>query len=119
MSNSIINQIITNVIGTATQIITLLFVVALLVFAWGIVKLIAAAGSPEKLKNAKGILWWGVIGMAVLGSVFGLVLFLQNYFGVKGNAPVQVPQFVPIPAGGSGNNNSLNPNLPDWGPNGP
>ena len=79
-----VETIVNNITGLARLIITLLFVLALLVFVWGAVKLILAAGDPEAIKEAKSFMWWGVIAMAVLASVFGLVTFLQSYFGVTG-----------------------------------
>ncbi|MBI3442273.1 MAG: hypothetical protein HY007_00665 [Candidatus Sungbacteria bacterium] len=89
-----VNTIVTNFTGLARLVITLLFVLALLVFVWGAVRLILAAGDPAKIKEAKSFMWWGVIAMAVLASVFGLITFLQSYFGVTaggGFTPIIVP----------------------------
>lgn len=91
---SLINQIIVNLIGTARLVLVLLFVLALLVFVWGMVKFIFAASNPEEIKKARGILWWGIIGMFVLASVFGIVVALQVYFGV-GAPSIPIPQFGP------------------------
>lgn len=79
-----VNTIVTNITGLSRMVITLLFVLAMLVFVWGAVKLVLAAGDPDAIKKAKSFMWWGVIAMAVLASVFGLVTFLQSYFGVTG-----------------------------------
>lgn len=95
---SLLNQILVNLIRTATLVIVLLDVMAIMVFVWGIVKFIFAASNPEKLKDAKKILWWGVIGLFVLASVTGIVIALQSYFGVT-NQRIPVPQFGP--GGGS------------------
>lgn len=95
MPPSQINQIIVNLIGTARLVLVLLFVLALLVFVWGIIKFIVAASNPEQLKKARGILWWGVIGMFVLASVFGIVVAIQVYFGIAGDVPIPIPQFGP------------------------
>ncbi len=92
---SLINQIIVNLIGTARLVLVLLFVLALLVFVWGMVKFIFAASNPEEIKKARGILWWGIIGMFVLASVFGIVVALQTYFGVEGAPEIYIPQFGP------------------------
>jgi len=95
-----VNTILNNVTTAARLLVTLLFVLAMLVFVWGAVKLITAAGDPEAIKKARGFMWWGVIAMAVLASVFGLVTFLQSYFGVTGGGGFQN---VPIPANIIGN----------------
>ena len=107
MPPSQINQIIVNLIGTARLVILLLFVLALLVFVWGMVKLIFAASNPDKLKEAKGILWWGIIGMFVLASVFGIVVALQVYFGIEGPPQIPIPQFGPGGINSIGGNNGI------------
>lgn len=77
-------------------IVTVLFVVAIAVFGWGIIKLIASAGDPEKRKEAKGILIWGVIAIAVLALLFGLVQYLSTVFGVtQGTLRIDVPTVRP------------------------
>lgn len=93
-----VNSIVTNFTGLSRLVVTLLFVLAMLVFVWGAVRLILAAGDPEAIKTAKSFMWWGVIAMAVLASVFGLITFLQSYFGVEGGGgfkPVSVPSIAP------------------------
>lgn len=110
MPPSLINKIIVNLIGTATLVIVLLDIMALAVFVWGIVKFIFAASNPEKLKDAKQILWWGVIGLFVLTSVTGIVIALQTYFGVTSQSipilqfgPVTIPGFTGSGYQGGGN----------------
>ena len=77
-------------------VVSIVFTLALIMFAWGIVKLITAAGDPEKLKAAKGHIIWGIIGMTVLASLFGLITFLQTYFGITGQSGT-----IPIPGIGN------------------
>jgi len=86
--------------GTLTilsTIVTILFVLAIAVFAWGIVKMILAAGDPEKVKEARGIIIWGVIAIAVLASLFGLVTYLRTVFGVDAsmNLMFEIPNVKP------------------------
>ena len=91
---TLIGNLIVNVISTFNMLVTLLFIVALLVFAWGIIRMILASSQgPQALQEAKGILLWGIIGMAVLASIGGIVLFVQQFFGVDSNAVIQAPQF--------------------------
>ena len=54
------------------------FVLALVVFAWGVVKYLTAAGDAAKLKLARPFLWWGIIGLFVLASVWGLIKFIAD-----------------------------------------
>lgn len=81
-----------NLIGTVTVVV---FMLAILVFAWGIVKLIASAGSPEKIKQAKGIIWWGLIGMFVLASIAGIISFFRSELGIESIQTIPAPQFTP------------------------
>lgn len=92
-ANDVVSPILENAVNAARILIALAFLFALFMFAWGIVKFIAAAGDPEKIREAKQFLLWGVIGMAVLASIFGLITFLQSYFGVPGGAGD-----IPIPS---------------------
>ncbi|MFY9462832.1 MAG: hypothetical protein WAP52_01460, partial [Candidatus Sungiibacteriota bacterium] len=61
-----ISGIIISMIGLVKLTAQLVWLIALVVFGWGIVRLIASAGNQEELKKAKGIIWWGIIGMFVL-----------------------------------------------------
>ena len=81
-----------NLLDTANILVTLLFVVALLVFAYGIIRYLMAAGDESEIRSARGYIIWGVIGMAVLASLFGLILFLRSVFGVSGDpGNIQAP----------------------------
>ena len=62
----------------AGSIIIFLEVLAVAVFLWGIVKYISASGNPEKRKQAKDLIIYGLIGMFVLVSFIGIIYILQN-----------------------------------------
>lgn len=78
--------------------IPIVFALALLFFLWGLAKYIFAAGNEEAKDAGKRIMIWGIIALFVMASVWGIVAFLQDVFGVTGNT-VDVPD---IPGGGSG-----------------
>jgi len=88
-----LNDILTSLQGTTKKALQLVMTIALLVFVWGIVKLIAAAGNPQKIKEAKAIILWGIIGVAVMGMIAGIVLFIQGYLGIPGGGSITPPQF--------------------------
>lgn len=81
-ANDLVTPIANQILSTVKVLVTVVFVLAIVAFGWGIVKFIFAGGDPTKLGEAKSFLLWGVIAMAVMASVFGLTQFLQNYFGV-------------------------------------
>ncbi len=70
-------------------IVPLIFSVALAVFLWGMVKFIQAADSSEK-EEGRQFMIWGVIALAVMLSVWGLVDVLNNTFGIRTVVP-QLP----------------------------
>ncbi|MEK7561079.1 MAG: hypothetical protein AAB539_03935 [Patescibacteria group bacterium] len=90
---TLLGQQLNSLIDTFNGLILLLLLIAIVVFSWGVVKLIAAAGSPEQIRKAKGILWWGIIGIAVMASIMGIINFLQMAFGISGTGIINVPQF--------------------------
>lgn len=63
---------------------------ALLVFIWGLVKYIWSQGTDGKVEGKK-IMVWGVVALFVLFSVFGLVRFMREAFGIERNAGLPPP----------------------------
>lgn len=90
---SLIEALIKKTTGLIGLLTALVFTLAVLVFAWGIVKMISAAGNTEKIKQAKGIIWWGILGMFVLASIGAVILFLQEEIGIQDWTVIPVPQF--------------------------
>ncbi|OHA00467.1 MAG: hypothetical protein A3C07_01260 [Candidatus Sungbacteria bacterium RIFCSPHIGHO2_02_FULL_47_11] len=94
-----VSPVAQNILAALNLVVTIVFILAVIVFGWGIVKLIVAAGDPGKIKEAKGFLIWGVIGIAILASIFGIIQFLQQYIGISsGTQPIQPPG-VTLPVG--------------------
>ena len=89
-------MLVTGALSILSTVLTILFVLAIAVFAWGIVKMVMAAGDPEAVKEARGIIIWGVIAIAVLASLYGLVEYLKTVFGVmSGNLNLGIPNVKP------------------------
>lgn len=69
-----------------TPIITFLFVLATVVFLWGVIQyVIGNQGEPKKLEQGKQIMIWGIVGMFVMVSAWGIVKLLCDFFGTCGN----------------------------------
>ena len=75
-----IETIIRNVTSAARTVINILLVLATLVFLWGVVQFIAGSGDPSKRDKAKGIMMWGIIGLAVMAAAWGAAWILIAYF---------------------------------------
>jgi hypothetical protein len=62
--------------------ITLAFSAALLLFFWGVAVFMFSAGDSKARSEGKYRIFWGVIIMFILGTVWGLVRILrQTFFG--------------------------------------
>jgi len=68
-----INQAIVN------PLIRVLFAVALLVFLWGILQMLTGRDDAEKLVTGRRHMFWGIIGLAIMVSVFGIIQVIINF----------------------------------------
>jgi len=66
----------------------LLWALAIAVFFWGLVKFIARADDAAEREKGRTLILWGVIALVVLVSVWGLVAFLTQSFGISIIQPV-------------------------------
>lgn len=63
-------------------LINLLFVLATVVFLWGVIRyVIGSQGDPKNLDAGKKIMFWGIIGMAIMASAWGIVKIICRFFG--------------------------------------
>ncbi len=62
-----------------------LFGLAIIYFFWGVAKYILSAGDPKAAAEGRSIMIWGIVALAVMASIYGLIYFLQNSFGVNAN----------------------------------
>ena len=63
-------------------LIVLLFALATVLFGWGVVRYIIASqgGSDAGVTKAKDIMVWGIIGMFIMASAWGIVFLLCDFF---------------------------------------
>lgn len=78
-----INQFILN------PIIRLAFAVALLYFFWGIVQFINSETADSKRDEGKKKILYGLLGMFIMFSAYGLIKFILNSLGISSNAGTQ------------------------------
>ena len=74
-------SLLRGVAGIINTLVGILIAGAVIFFIWNVLKYIRAADGDKKAEAAKGMLW-GVIGLAVIVSVWGLVGLLQTTFQV-------------------------------------
>ena len=62
-----------------TRVGYLLIAFAVVIFLWGVFQFIRAGGD-EKTQAGKEFMFWGIVGLFVMVSVWGIVAILQNTF---------------------------------------
>jgi hypothetical protein len=68
--------------GILDPIIGLLFVLATVIFLWGVIQyVIGSQGNETKLEKGKQVMIWGIIGMTVMASAWGIVAVICQFFG--------------------------------------
>lgn len=90
---------LTNIANTFIQI---LIAVAVLYIIWHVVRFLIIGGTDEEArKTARTAILWGVIGLFIILSIWGLVRILTNTFRTDTSAPVsqyptiQYPTTIP------------------------
>lgn len=75
-----------SVIGGITDflmsLVPLLTGVALLVFFWGLVEYISQAGSGAEVEESKKRMVWGIVGLFVITTIWGIVKFIGGSLGI-------------------------------------
>ncbi len=70
------------------NVVPLLMSVAVLVFFWGIIKFIAQAGDERAVEEGKGFIIYGLVGIFVIITLWGIVGFMQESLGLGGGGIV-------------------------------
>lgn len=72
----VINRTILN------PLIQFAFVVAFVIFIWGLAEFIRNANNPEGRKKGQDHMLWGIIGLVIMVGVYGIIAILVNTFGL-------------------------------------
>jgi hypothetical protein len=83
MNNGIIG-IIDAASGIITKVlIPLAFALCLFYFFWGVAKYIrTGAGSDKAAEEGKRVMIWGIVGLFVAFSIWGIITFIQDELGI-------------------------------------
>lgn len=82
--------LITNVINPITAFI---FVLAAFVLILGIFKYITAGGDEEKVKSGRSFIIYGIIGLALMTMIYGLVNIITGTIGLTDADLSNTPSF--------------------------
>jgi hypothetical protein len=75
----IITKIVSNIV---VPVVEVMFLVALTVFVWGVFGVISKGGEPTVRNDAKNHVLWGVIGMVIMLSAYGIIRVIGGTIGV-------------------------------------
>ncbi len=81
-------------------LIGLFITLAIVVFFWGLIRYLVNAG--EEKSEGLQIMFYGVIAIFVMVSIWGIIRLLQSTFKVTSTDPV-IPKGIQINTGTSGN----------------
>lgn len=85
-----VNSLTAKLVGIGNIIIYLLVSLAVIYIIWNVIQVfVRGKDDPEGGKNAKIQVLWGIVGLAVILSIWGLVGILTNTFRTTPtNAPI-------------------------------
>jgi hypothetical protein len=72
-------------------LIPIFFGLAVVYFFWGLIQYIRSAGDPKKASEGKSIMIYGIIAIAVMASIWGIVGWLQGVVGLNGATAITPP----------------------------
>jgi len=88
-----IYDVVQDIRGILDVVLPLLMALGVILFLWGVVKYITAAGDEEKLKEARKFIVWGLIFLAVMVALWGFVTLIRNIFQVQEGGSPTSPSF--------------------------
>jgi hypothetical protein len=68
-------------------LILLAFVLSSVYFAYGVVKFLSLGAADKSRDEARKAILWGMVGMLIMFSVYGLIKFILATFGISENDP--------------------------------
>ncbi len=74
------------------SVVPFIFAIALVMFIWGVVQFVINSSEEAKKEKGRQFMLWGIIGLAVMVSVWGLVNVLGQTFGLNTGV---IPQASP------------------------
>lgn len=72
-----INRVIIN------PLIVFLFALAMVYFIYGLSRYLLSPDNEEVRKTSKQQILWGIVGMFIMISVFGILSLIMNTFGIE------------------------------------
>ncbi len=75
----LVDKIVVEIVNPA---IALIFVAGLVVFFWGLVEFLWNRADSDKQEHGKRHMLWGVVGVFIMLSAYGILALFTNAFGI-------------------------------------
>lgn len=86
-----ISDLVTQAGQIIAKLIPIMFALAIIYFFWGVTQYIRGAGDPKKASEGKSIMIYGIIGLAVMASLYGIIFWLQSTLGIETVTTITLP----------------------------
>lgn len=78
-SDQVLNRLVEQIVQ---PVVNLLFVLALLVFSWGIFKMVSNADNEDARADGKRVMLYGTIGLVIMFGAYGIITVIKGTFGI-------------------------------------
>ena len=78
-ATALVNGIVREIVN---PIVAVLFTAAIVVFFWGLIQLIYSADESGGKEKGKQHMLWGIIGVFIMLSAYGILELFTNAFGI-------------------------------------
>jgi len=76
-------EVMAKIVGSIIDpIVILIFSAGIFMFTWGLVQFLLNLDSPEDRKTGVQHMLWGIIGVFIMASVFGIIGIILETFGL-------------------------------------
>ncbi len=86
-----VGSLFTTVSSWMRTLTTLIFAAAVLYFLYGVFNFVQSAGDETKRQEGRMQLIYGIIGLAVMASIYGLINFIGSSTVGIGGPPISAP----------------------------
>ena len=90
-----VSSLVTKIITIVNTVLPAIMALAALVFVWGVAQYVMAAGNEEARKTGKDKIVYGLIGLFVLVSFWGILSIITTTFDLGG--VTDVPTIPTLP----------------------